>query len=386
MRMPLNRRSFIKTLGTAGTATLLTDMPGVTYAVTTPSERAPKLSQPEQRAVDAVIRPFMERFKVPGLSIAVGRQGRFLFNQALGLADETTQTPLSTESVFRVASISKSFTAVAIFSLIEQGRLRLTDLVFGEKGTLGFDFGKTLPSPVNELTIGHLLTHRCGGWTNKAQDPMFQNPAMNHRELIEWTIQNVPLTEAPGKTYAYSNFGYCILGRVIEKLTALPYQQAVQRDVLAKCGITTMRIAGNTLADKAPGEVTYHDREKDFAYKMNVVRMDSHGGWMARASRPRAFPHARGRHLIPGGHPARQHDQGDDHTGIPGRRLRVRLDMAQGGHWWHGGKLPGTATIMSRMPSGLCWSALANTETEELSRAMIPMMLELVKAVPAWRA
>ena len=385
MRMPLNRRSFIKTVGTAGTATLLTGMPGVTYAVTTPSERAPKLSQPEQRAVDAVIRPFMERFKVPGLSIAVGRQGRFLFNQALGLADETTQTPLSTESVFRVASISKSFTAVAIFSLIEQGRLRLTDLVFGEKGTLGFDFGKTLPSPVNELTIGHLLTHRCGGWTNKAQDPMFQNPAMNHRELIEWTIQNVPLTEAPGKTYAYSNFGYCILGRVIEKLTALPYQQAVQRDVLAKCGITTMRIAGNTLADKAPGEVTYHDREKDFAYKMNVVRMDSHGGWMARASDLVHFL------------------MRVDGISSPADILRANTIkvmttpvspadgyaygwLAQGGHWWHGGKLPGTATIMSRMPSGLCWSALANTETEELSRAMIPMMLELVKAVPAWRA
>ena len=381
----MNRRSFMKTLGTAGTAALFTEMPGTAFAVTAPSEKAPKLSQPEQRAVEAVIRPFMERSKVPGISIAIGRQGRFLFNQAFGLADEAAQTPLTTESLFRIASISKPITAVAIFALIEQGRLRLTDLVFGEKGTLGFDFAKTVPSPVNELTIGHLLTHRCGGWTNKTHDPMFQNPGLNHRELIEWTIQNLPLTQKPGTSHAYSNFGYCVLGRVIEKLTGLPYQQAVQRDVLAKCGITTMRIAGNTLEEKAPGEVTYHDRQQDFAYKMKVARMDSHGGWIARAADLVHFL------------------MRVDAMSSPADILRANtikvmttpVSPADGyacgwiladGSWWHGGKLPGTATMMFRMASGLCWSVLANTDTDELSKALLPTMLQLVKAVPAWRA
>src|SRR6202000_170638 len=116
-------------------------------------------------------------------------------------------------------------------------------------------------------------------------DPVRQNPEMTHRQLIAWTLEHMPLTTAPGQTFAYSNFGYCVLGRVIEKLTGQKYGPYVQQNLLARCGARGMRIAGNTLAQRAPGEVTYH-AAFGFGnpYGMNVARMDSHGGWLATAA------------------------------------------------------------------------------------------------------
>jgi CubicO group peptidase (beta-lactamase class C family) len=81
--------------------------------------------------------------------------------------------------------------------------------------------------------------------------------------------------------YLHSNFGYCVLGRVIEKLTGRTYEAAVRERVLRPCGISSMRISGNTLAERAGREVVYYDQDGEDPYRMNVRRMDSHGGWLA---------------------------------------------------------------------------------------------------------
>src|SRR3954462_7328681 len=96
--------------------------------------------------------------------------------------------------------------------LIEQGKLHLSDTVFGPGGVLGADYG-TLPygPHITEITIDQLLHHVAGGWTNDDDDPMFTHPAMTAAQLISWTLDNRPLQNLPGSVYAYSNFGYCIL-------------------------------------------------------------------------------------------------------------------------------------------------------------------------------
>ena len=68
---------------------------------------------------------------------------------------------------------------------------------------------------------------------------------MTHRQLIAWTLEHMPLTAPPGQTFAYSNFGYCILGRVIEKLTGQAYAQYIKDNILKRCGITGMQMAKN---------------------------------------------------------------------------------------------------------------------------------------------
>jgi D-alanyl-D-alanine carboxypeptidase len=130
-----------------------------------------------------------------------------------------------------------------------------------------------------------LLHHTEGGWPDNNTDPMLTNPSLSAQQIVSWGLNNVPLITAPGtpNSYYYSHFGYCILGRVIEKITGMTYTQAAQSLILQPSGITDMQIAGNTLADRAPNEVKYYDANQ-YAYTFNINRMDATEGWIASAT------------------------------------------------------------------------------------------------------
>ena len=91
-----------------------------------------------------------------------------------------------------------------------------------------------------------------------------------------------PLQTDPGAHYAYSNFGYCLLGRVLEKVTGQSYEQAVKDLILDPADTKSMTIGGNTKQDRLPNEVLYYGQDEDAYHKiMDVKRMDAHGGWVA---------------------------------------------------------------------------------------------------------
>jgi CubicO group peptidase (beta-lactamase class C family) len=331
---------------------------------------------------------FMERFGVPGLGVAVARHGRMVYEEGFGQAIRERRVAVTPRSLFRIASVTKPITSVAIFSLIERNRLRLGDRVFGSGGVLGTEFGD--PSRkrfVPEITVEHLLTHTGGGWPNDGTDPMFRNPGMSHAQLIAWAIADLPLANPPGSHFAYSNFGYCVLGRVIERVARRPYAAYVQEAVLARCGISGMRIAGNTAHERAPDEVAYYDQNGEDPYGMNVARMDSHGGWLASAGDLVRF--------------ANHVDGFGDASPVLGAatiRVMTTATAANAGYakgwavntshnWWHNGSLPGTSTIMVRTASGLCWAALTNTRRSgDIDGALDSMMWDFVRCVPAWQA
>jgi CubicO group peptidase (beta-lactamase class C family) len=317
----------------------------------------------------------------------MARDGEMVFEQAFGWADQAAGEKLTPAHRFRIASISKPFTSVTLFRLIEGGHLKLDDLVFGPRGILGTDYGKPPYRPhIADLRIVHLMTHTGGGWTNDDHDPMFQHPEMNHAELIRWTLATQPLLHASGEEYAYSNFGYCILGRVIEKLTGQPYDRHVRESVLSRCGISEMQIAGNTLADRAAREVVYYQPllsgRNTAPYDMNVRRMDSHGGWMATAADLVRFAlHVDGRSVdrnILSRESIREMTQGTQAN--PSYAKGWAINKVP--NWWHGGSLPGTATLMVRTESGFCWSVLANTRTPGLGDALDRMMWQLSQQFP----
>ncbi|NML36823.1 beta-lactamase family protein [Chitinophaga sp. G-6-1-13] len=315
---------------------------------------------------DHIIGAFMEKYHVPGMSVAITRNGKLVYAKGFGIANRRTGEQVTADSRFRIASVSKSITAVAILKLAEAGKLSLQDKVFGPGALLGTAYGsKPYGHRIQAITVQQLLQHTAGGWSNTANDPMFSHPEWSADTLLARTIDQQPLEYDPGTVYAYSNFGYCILGRIIEKVTGRSYAAYVQEAVLQPAGIHQMEIGGSTLSERKPGEVVYYGQQGQQPYNFNLSRMDAHGGWIASATDLALFL-----------------------TAIDG--FNTRLDilspvsvkaMTTGSavnagyalgwavnawnNWWHAGSLPGTASEIVRAANGFNWVILCNTRTDK---------------------
>jgi CubicO group peptidase (beta-lactamase class C family) len=241
---------------------------------------------------------------------------------------------------------------------------------------------------VEEITIDHLLTHTSGGWDNSSDDPMFENQGMDHAQLITWTLDTKPLKNPPGTHYAYSNFGYCVLGRVIEQIAGRPYRDFVQEEILGRCGVRDMRISGNTLKERFPEEVIYYGQNGESPYDMNVTRMDSHGGWLATPRDLVLFlNHVDGFKSAPNILKPETIKAMTTPSAINSGYARGWF-VNNAPNWWHDGGLPGTSTIMVRTASGFCWAALTNTRTLSepgMGLALDNMVWEMARKVSAWK-
>jgi CubicO group peptidase (beta-lactamase class C family) len=353
----------------------------------------PALDDEALQRIAGIVGEVMREQDIPGLSLALARHGRLVHRAAFGLADRERAEPCTPAHRFRIASVSKPVTSVAIHRLFEQGKLAPADRVFGPGGRLpGFE----APTARHRaITLHHLLTHTCGGWSNSKDDPMFQHGAMSHQELIAWTLREIPLRNEPGEVHAYSNFGYCLLGRVIEAVTGQAYHEHVRQKLLAPCGIANMALAGNTREERQEREVVYHGHNGEDPYRpgMNVRRMDSHGGWIATAEdlvrllvRVDGFPEAPD--LLA---PATLRAMTTPTKAGPGYARGWSVNAAN--NWWHGGSLPGTSTLAVRTASGLCWAVLANTRRRDhgtppknTAAALDRMMWRVARSVPEWQA
>jgi N-acyl-D-amino-acid deacylase len=215
-------------------------------------------ANPQLASFDRLLVGFLHDRELPGgASLAVARNGRLVYARGYGYADEETKEPVQPNSLFRIASISKPLTAVAILQQVERGRLRLEDSVFEvlqlkEPTESGVEFDERW----RRVTILHLLQHR-GGWDrDKSFDPMFRSraivkelkvePPATPQDIIRYMLRH-PLDFDPGAKDVYSNFGYCLLGRVIEKVSGQSYEQYVRKEVLAPLGIHDMRVGATLL-------------------------------------------------------------------------------------------------------------------------------------------
>ena len=241
---------------------------------TTPTDPNPSAQ------VDNQVTKFMMQYSIPGVAVAITKNGKLVYAKGYGKADVAANTAVTNSSLFRIAGVSQPITSAAIMKLVEAGKLSLEATVFGAAGILGTQYG-TQPYGTNitNVTVRHLLQHTGGGWAINDNDPLFADPSLSAAQLLSWTLDHRPLRTVPGTTYAHSNFGYFVLGRVIEKLSGLSYEHYVKTAVLQPAGITEMQIGGNTEAERRPNEVKYYGQEAGNPCGFNLSRMDAADGW-----------------------------------------------------------------------------------------------------------
>jgi N-acyl-D-amino-acid deacylase len=215
-------------------------------------------------------------------TFAAIKDGRILYARGYGWRDEAKTRATLPDTPMRVASIAKPITAAAVKRLMAMGLLSSDTRVLP---LLGVEPSQGLPADPRwaQITVGHLLEHK-GGWDVKEQgfDPMFEKDrivrelhllqAPGPADVVRWMLGK-PLQFTPGERSAYANFGYCVLGRVIEKAARRPYIAVVRQAVFQPAGINPKGVwLGSSNPElQSPREPWYNE-------PLYVDVMDAHGG------------------------------------------------------------------------------------------------------------
>ncbi len=321
--------------------------------------------------IEELVGAFMEAQHVPALSLAFARPNALLLRQAWGVISwgGDAATP---DHLFRIASVSKPITAVAIFALIERDFLKLDDRVFGAGGLLEGEFGADLPDNLSAITVRHLLMHTSGGWRNDGRGPTLMHPEMPQREWIEWVLRRRPLQVEPGTTTIYSNFGYCVLGWIIRKLTAQSYADYVRETVFKPCKISAMRLATR---EQSAGEARYYDQSGNDPYERNMERLEGCGCWLATPTDLVRFM-TRFPEILKPETVATMTTAGEINPNIA-----CGWSVNERGTIWHSGGIAGTNAFVVRLKNGLSWAALINTSGKESLKALNELMWKISGAL-----
>lgn len=383
-----------------------------TFTVST-SRVLNSLSEGEEfNYVDRTITSFMRLWDLHGASVAIAREGKLIFAKGYGYVDGDSGNRIEPYNRFRIASVSKLVTAVAIMKLAEQNLLDLEGRVFGPEGILNDEYyDNPRDKRVYNITVSHLLSHQ-GGWTTRWGDQMFMpyvvasalktEPPVSTREIVRFALDK-RLHYSPGTGRSYSNLGYAILGLVVEKVSGMPYEDYCRNKIFEPLGIFDFELAKNLYEDRNPYEVRYFEPANAIQiksiYDHNIIGPASYGGndieslggagaWITTAPDLLRFI------LSVDGFDTRP-DILDDSS------IEYMTNSGNGvspvgwkattsnGYWWRTGSFAGTSAMARREPDGTTWVVLFNTNTWKQS--MFPsdisrMMLRAINGTKFWPA
>ncbi|KAF1748637.1 hypothetical protein GCK72_025104 [Caenorhabditis remanei] len=317
---------------------------------------------------------FMKDLNIPGLSIAIAKKEQLKFAAGFGYTDIRQQEPVTPNHQFRVGSVSKPVTAAAIMLLIDKGHFTLDSKLFGKDSIFGSEFSKKYQYPryVTEITVRHLLEHTAGGWDNLQSDAAWVQPDMTTKELIEYVLTNVPLEYKPGSMWIYSNFGYQLLGYLIETTTGMSYEAFVKKNIFAPSGVYDIQVARPSISERAPREVVYYMSGNGLGFNpyemLPPERIGPWGGWIASPiqllmfmSRIDGFTNREDiLSEIAISELATPSPASNDTYGL-GWSLNI---MGFNG-WQHDGRMPGSAAMLVRLDNGLEMAVTVNKEYSE---------------------
>jgi N-acyl-D-amino-acid deacylase len=317
----------------------------------------------------------------------------------LGLADVDDLQPAHADQLWRVASLSKQITSAGILLLVDRGLLSLNDKVFSILTGYSPLPGAHRNPALAGITIEQLL-HHAGGWNRDSEavgDPMFNSiiisaavgqPGPATTDMIIEYMLDKPLTYTPGTVTCYSNFGYALLGKVIETTTGMAYDDWIRANVLAPQGVTNMVLGHSLLAQRADDEVMYYaypgqplaasvfppNTMVPWPYGGYYIEaMTSLGAWIASPIDQLRFTLAvdgRAPDLIsPTSYAAMTANPslptctttGGQNPIDPNHWYGFGWAVNSSGNLWHDGSLPGTRTEDVIASNGYSWAVLFNS-------------------------
>lgn len=230
--------------------------------------------------IDAMIYSFMLEWDIPGVSIALSKDEEIVYKGAYGFANTQKKERVTSDHMFRLASMSKQHTAIAIMTLMEQGKLKLSDTVFGKDGLLYKAFGDNMSTLWKAITVEQLLSHTSGIMTEGffGAGSVFSGKSQNERIA---TLLSQGTVVTPGSVYDYNNSNFGILGKVVEDLSGKSFMEFLKEDVYGPIGITGIDAAQND--DPIKGEVMHYSQSSVNPYDNNVEAGLAAGGVVASA-------------------------------------------------------------------------------------------------------
>jgi CubicO group peptidase (beta-lactamase class C family) len=358
-------------------------------------------AMPGMAPFEKSVHDIMQKYGLPGGAFALVRDGKLIYARGFGYADVEHKTPVQPDALFRIASVSKPLTSAAIMTLVEEGKLTLDDRVAPLIAHLTPAPGASVDPRWEQITIRHLLNHS-GGWDRAKPiggfDPIdrpliaaaaVNAPAPASSETLIRYMKGMPLDFNPGEKFAYSNFGFIILGRVIERVSGMSYPEYVRARVLLPVGAKRTQQGRSRMSAALADEVKYYVPGAALNWPMvpsvfpgeGIVPLnyggyhleagDASGAWVSstidllrfvtgvdgRASPPDIFSPqlvaemtSNGVTVCPEG------------TCYYAGGWFVR-PVQGGATWWHGGDLPGTKTFLVRSYYNVSWVALFNAGT-----------------------
>jgi CubicO group peptidase (beta-lactamase class C family) len=332
---------------------------------------------------DTQMKTFMQARGITGGQLAVTYKGRLVLARGYSTSSTLAVQPTS---LFRVASLSKSFTAAAIVKLVQDGKLSLSTPV-GNIIDITPPAGQTKDSRWSTVTLWKLLQHLGGFDRDVSGDPNFKDAVISKALGVPMELHSADVIKymagqkldfAPGTKYAYSNFGYMLAGRVIEKASGLSYAGYVQQKLLTPLKIKRM-VQGYTIA-KHTGETSYESQYTGRtvldtsgatvaapygSFSMRI--QDANGGWLSTA--PDLVRWAKmfdaSSSVLNSTSLGRVWSKPSTGIGTDGSYYGLGWQVrpvtgGTGRNTWHTGSMPGTFSILVRTYNGMSWAALFN--------------------------
>jgi len=348
---------------------------------------------------------FLNKWNIAGASVAIVKDEKLIYSKGFGYADKENHIKVEPKHVFRIASVSKLITAVAVMKLVEEGKLNLTDTIFGKNGILNDSlFLNIKDKRVTHITVENLLNHT-SGWSNRKGDPMFQSISiakemkkelpLDFTTVVQYVLEKQKLSYTPGKKSVYSNFGYALLGLVIEKVTNITYEDYVVTQILNPIGIYDMHLGKSLPDEKYPNEVKYYGLkgEKNILSSINsgemapryyggnsIELLGAAGGWIASSTELMKFLVAidgfSQREDILSMESVQRMTQGSKN-----QRPFGWTGTDKNGYWWRTGTLSGTSVLLKREKNGLSWVFIMNTTPKYGSRFPVQINKNMIQGL-----